>query len=519
MRLKSIKIKKFRHIKNEIEFTFGAKLTAIVGKNGIGKSSMLGLIGHTCTAPNDCKTIDNKSFQTQYSEIFAFSFPVYDKPGDHDYEVVFENEDENKIIYADVTSFARKEAGQEQGLRLRVKSHEEKNGEKTKAIERKVKFPVIYLGLKRLFPLVQEGSSYRGKLDLNTKEVRFYKDSYNYVMSSDINIHPQRVHSRTKNHIAVTTDDYDVYGNSAGQDNLGQILSAIISFRKLKESEGIDYQGGILLIDEIDATMFTGALLKLVQFLQKQATDLQLQIIFTTHSIDLLEALQGRNFKHHSRCCYLYKERGQIKCNDVQNEELGYLTADLRNDIYKPTSRGTRKLEVWVEDSEAAIFLKNILDKATLSKITIQQKFQFGSGELLNLVNRKIPIFRDGIITLDGDARQQKKTNVKTDNVVFLPKNERPENILYDFLKDLDESDLFWGGLGGYTKSFFLANQPSNIADRVVMKKWFNAHLLYWGKTGKKLFDRWKEDNDESVVKFNEEFEKILNRKLEGIRN
>lgn len=41
------------------------------------------------------------------------------------------------------------------------------------------------------------------------------------------------------------TDDYGHLGNSAGQDNLGQIISAILSFNKLKSELSESYGGGI----------------------------------------------------------------------------------------------------------------------------------------------------------------------------------------------------------------------------------------------------------------------------------
>ena len=51
------------------------------------------------------------------------------------------------------------------------------------------------------------------------------------------------------------TAKYSNLGNSAGQDNLGQILTAILSFRELKKKIGDRYDGGILLIDEVDAAL------------------------------------------------------------------------------------------------------------------------------------------------------------------------------------------------------------------------------------------------------------------------
>lgn len=78
--------------------------------------------------------------------------------------------------------------------------------------KRAIQFPLIYLGLRRLIPLSTE--------------------------SETNHITPDAVKSPNKNVLAMKTKHYNHLGNSAGQDNIGQILAAIISFTKLKEKLG-----------------------------------------------------------------------------------------------------------------------------------------------------------------------------------------------------------------------------------------------------------------------------------------
>lgn len=54
------------------------------------------------------------------------------------------------------------------------------------------------------------------------------------------------VNSPNKDTLAVTTQDYDWNTNSAGQDNIGKILLAILSFKRLKEKYPQAYKGGLL---------------------------------------------------------------------------------------------------------------------------------------------------------------------------------------------------------------------------------------------------------------------------------
>jgi AAA15 family ATPase/GTPase len=257
MKIKKIKIKKFRHLSN-LELSFGNLITAIAGQNGTGKSSILGLVGHIFTfrEKNDTtiyKTIDGKPYETQFSEIFRFSYPKNDKAGNHEYEVELDNGDVVPVISTD-----RIEKGKDKTLRLVV-------GKKIKG-EGKRSFPVIYLGLRRLFPLAQEDKiSTNTPTDLTQEEIIEYQTLHNSILMLNEQINPEFVETFSKKFYATKTSSYDSLGNSAGQDNLGQIITAILSFERLKKKLGDTYLGGLLLIDEIDATLFAGAQEKLIE--------------------------------------------------------------------------------------------------------------------------------------------------------------------------------------------------------------------------------------------------------------
>ena len=113
--------------------------------------------------------------------------------------------------------------------------------------------------------------------------------------------------SARKKGIGINTDKYSSITNSAGQDNIGQIIMAIMSFRKLKK-EYKGYKGGLLLIDEIEATLHPIAQIKLLDFLYRACKELNLQVVFTTHSVALLEVLSQKILNNDSSCMndYLY---------------------------------------------------------------------------------------------------------------------------------------------------------------------------------------------------------------------
>ena len=312
---------------------------------------------------------------------------------------------------------------------------------------------------------------------------------------------------------------YDVYGNSAGQDNIGQILTAIISFQRLKANLREEYLGGLLLIDELEVTLFPGALFSLLAFLLKQAGELNIQIIFTSHSLDVLKKLQETSFKRHSSCIYIDKSRGKVRCQNALNEELSRLEADLKQEVYSNSQIFINKTKIWVEDDEARVFLRNITSSNNLRQMNIVDKVSLGCGNLLNLVQQKIPEFSKGysVIVLDGDAkslssfRKMKPANKK--HIVFLPTNQNPESVILNFLKNLNESDEFWDDqIGGYTKEIFIRNllSENEVTDRVKIKEWFNKEKQYWGRDCKKVFSRWAKDNEAFINEFNETLERLL---------
>jgi len=491
MKLTRLRINKFRHLKN-INLTFGGCVTAIAGQNGTGKSSVLGLVGHVFTFPAEYKNLNEKPFATQYSEIFRFSYPYFDRPKDHDYSVELDNGESVSVL-----SYDRKERGGSKSLRVRVG--------KSKSKSKKIVLPVIYLGLRRLFPLAQERKvSHQVRL-LESEQVQEYQDLHNEILLLDERITPEYVDTFSKSFYAIKTDNYDCWGNSAGQDNVGQILTAILSFKKLRNEIGEKYKGGILLIDELDATLYPAAQIKLVEKLFRFAQDLSIQIIFTTHSTDVVAKILDPRYRYDSKVIYLTNDTGKVK--NVQDEiSIDSIINNLK--VQLPVRAATDKILVFCEDKEARLWIANLLGTKIMKNIKFVVD-SFGANNLVQIANKKIPVFRESIFVLDGDKNSALKNN-RCPRVILLPGGERPENIFYHFLKKLPMDDKFWGNSGGYTKQFCFKDQSSSSDNRDVMKRWFSCQIPYWGRGGSKLFSRWKEDNLSLANEFKNEFEKII---------
>lgn len=165
-----------------------------------------------------------------------------------------------------------------------------------------VHVPVIYLSLKRLMPLAEAGRLKEQEINLTDQEKQWFAEKYNKILISNDDVKDLNYLTGTQKTIfGVTSDYYDWNSNSAGQDNLGRILLAILSFKRLQDKYGSEYQGGILAIDEIDAALYPASQVYLLDRLFEFASKYKIQILATTHSLFLLEAAaEIKNIKSRS---------------------------------------------------------------------------------------------------------------------------------------------------------------------------------------------------------------------------
>ena len=490
-----------------IDIPLGERITAIAGKNGTMKTTLLGIIGQPFSMNEKSNpmcaatTVDGNPFTTELIDKFKFS-PTKDIPGHHRWDVLFENDKICAEKIYPVNSIVRsKEDG---NLRFwHATSKKRGSGFKT--------LPVIYLSLQRLSPL---GESKIGKLDLTSltpEEKEFYQNYHNIILCCQTKFVDSGVTlgSQKKATISGETLDYDYSGISAGQDNIGKILMAIISFRRLKDNYSENYNGGILLIDELDATLHPAAQEKMVEVLFRFASDLNLQVVFTTHSINILCKLKESQYNYDSSIIYLYERGGKVLCH--HNPSIGDMQNDLN--VVARNPKDVAKINVFCEDDIGRSFAKTILGKKINDKVNYHKKYGSISAEHYHVfVDDNIEIFLNSVIILDGDKKAKHgKTPVKK-NIVILPPNCNPyptcpEKMFYKFLNSLSDTDVFWdNSLGGYTKETCFRNYPNDPENTKKYKEWFQEQKEYWGRGCTKLYKRWINDNPIEVERFKKDF-------------
>lgn len=484
MKFTKLEIHSFRHIsKQTIEI--GNVMTAIAGQNGTGKSTLLGWIAQASDFKMKNKTLLDTPYKSKYSEIFRFC-------PEKDY-----NKSYNVSIYY-------KDSLLEESKKMTTRLIETENRYRVDFDGRgtAIDFPVIYLGLKRLIPLATEKTITLQDLDLiSADKNQFAKLSKEILYLTRDIIEAEFVKSPNKQIFAMKTNDYGHLGNSAGQDNLGQIISSILSFGRLKSELKENYKGGLLLIDEIDATLYAGSQIKLVDKLFGLAKNLNVQIVFTTHSIEILEHLSNKTGEE-TKINFL-KWNNKNAVNEVNpNIEL------LKNIIKVQTGQAKRieKIQFICEDIVAEQWSRNLLNGTDLKLKVEIIKGPFPDGTLIEMANSKHPIFKTTNFILDGDARLNHQ-NRKNNRIAFLPGQYKPEKVFFDFVFALDDNDDFWDSDNNFTHQTCFGN----FADKN-HKRWFNdlSNQIYFGKGNCRLFNRWKRDNKEAISKFIEELNSIV---------
>lgn len=515
MLITKVHIKRFRGFHSQ-EFEVGSQLTAIAGQNGTQKSTLLGMITQMFTLTKDNsplygeKPLCGGTYKSAFAEKFRLS-PTFDKPKEHEWTLSFDDG-------TDYTVESIKRTGSEtirfwqKGVRGKGDGYKQ--------------YPTIFLSLKRVLPLAESGTIDPVEATLTDSEFQEFKRLHNKILiADDLNIQSAPiVANKDKQTIGVTTDQYDWNQNSVGQDNLGKILLALFSFKRLKEKYPNDYEGGILAIDELDATMYPASQRQLLNILRKKASELNLQIFFTTHSLSLLESVDDLRSecakndatKHQVRLVYLSRQDNNVVINDQAT--FRSITLNLR--VAMAETQKKRKITVYTEDKECTLFAKKLLGSKRTGRLQFVDA-AFPCSMLIDLISRDVPAFMapDSIIVLDGDVQSKKtymKKLAKATNVLILPSEQSPERLLASFLHGLSDTSEIWANVGeGFTRQFCFNDITFEEVqrDRVKAKEWFNKHLPLWGRLASKvltpLFEAHKEERDKFVETFDEMIKKF----------
>lgn len=527
MYISKLKVHDFRAFQDPFEIRLSKNITAISGLNGIGKSTLLAILTNTSELKKKYGVqLNGAAFKGDFSDLILYD-PKTDSTGEK-VDVFFDNLPENNIDHEYVKTLTYRAIKQEykkpgikyvsnkqplakinsggsitfipknyvftrQKIKTKINRYRLIPQPNERKGERKINWPVSYLGLSRLYPMGESDIAKSTPISesINKEILKIHKEIMSERFDETIStMESVDITEIPKGKLGITTENYESTSNSGGQDNLGQIILSVLSFKELKKKlEGEPdqtYNGGLLAIDEIDATLHPAAQFKLLDYLYRQSMDLDLQIIFTTHSHTLLEYINTKRSelgsdKDKLKNCYLkqsFDHPGTIQCTDNPSDII------MKNNLeetYMGDQNLAHPISVFTEDSTARWFLNYILmhtkhDSFNIQLLNIHVPFD----SLATIAASDFETYQNSVFILDPDVLKEENVqkvskiiqfspvelNKKGSNIKTLPGPAEPiEKLLADFLLSLDSDSTFYKksiNIGGYDKKMAMRHSPAN---------------------------------------------------------
>jgi len=376
-KLKSIKFNEvgLRGVKNT-SIIFDYPITAIAGTNGIGKTTILQLIA--CLYHNDDKAHKPYRFSNAKTAKPYYTFG--------DFFIHFAGEDKSEgaaIEYSYETS---------QKNKSRTKIHTLKKGQQWNDYNRRPQRTTDFYGVSRVIPANEfammkntfgsSSASFTTK-SLSTESTEMVKKVLSKPLSSvDVNS-SSKVVNFNLNKINLSTGlSYSNFNMGAGEE---VIISIISRMAELPEHS-------LVLIEELELGLHPKAQKLLMEMLFQIVYEKKLQLIFTTHSPFLFDAVpsEGRILlrKVSEKLEVIYKPSSSLAFSELTGETV-------------------KELTVYVEDKVAKEMLQTLLDSATRKRIHIAD---VGSKE--NLVRMIGSHYRNdslgkAVAIADGDLTEK----------------------------------------------------------------------------------------------------------------
>ncbi len=237
---------------------------------------------------------------------------------------------------------------------------------------------------------------------------------------------------------------YSSLSMGSGEQRVIKILETVLSAEK----------NSLILIDEIDLLLHVSSIRKLIDVLYKISIEKKIQIIFTTHSMEMLK------LKDKVKIQYLLKP--------LREEKLFVLDKVTDDIIYDLTEEKEEKYTVYVEDDFAKALIECLLREHSIMSETrivkfgaIENAFYLAAAKVIDNCDQNICIVLDGDMhkTVDEketkmkkvfsgsevDAEERRKRAVRLLHQFNLPENAAPEVFLHGLIMQYcrDDTELF----------------------------------------------------------------------------
>lgn len=513
-KIDGIKLINFRGIENEV-LELGEYITVLAGKNGTMKSTMLGLIAHPFTSPNKAKDILGHPLKTNLSDVFKLS----------------PEKDNSKYSYSLYLTTSNNEK-----LREIIRVWYYQNGNRFRVFvgEKNIKdvgnflLNTCYINLKRLFPIIDTKAKEQENISIDESDARFIFEQYQSIFQRT-SFQSTKVVSQDnmKDTLGPSDTYYDFNSISSGEDNLGHILIKLLAFKNnLINNDG--NLNGILCIDEIEASMHPVAQEKLFNILYLFAKQYHIQIVFTTHSLYLIQHIvnqqvMGKKGISINILSTQYVSEGKFRVVHNPDYKTAYKELTFRDkddfDLYKPN--------IILEDKVAGDFFRriiktrDILDNVNLITDLAENDVGNTYTYLKSLIKKGTLLLEDSIIIFDADVDI---SDIKTNTVPYFKfydkDNYAIEKRIVKWIYDLDAGHPFFKSIKKEKASFiadFTSAKINFLDDDIKVKQWEIKIFKKWVDNNKPLFNKcltqYVNFEQNSFTKFKSDVINAINKK------
>lgn len=374
----SLYIKKLKNIR-ELSMDFSNKnLTAILGPNGCGKSTLIHALA-CCYQPKNKDELKNN----EYSSI-NYKFSDFFLPTTHS---TWQGS-EFTLIHS-----CRNQKTEEK--ELYTKYTKEKRWKPI--YKRRPQRYVSFIGIKTCVPKIEEETQ-KSRIQYSTQVLsddisHKVKEQASWILNRDYTeYHINTVGAKNKEYIGVkfNTQVYSALSMGAGEQRIFFILKEVFQASKYS----------LILIDEIDLLLHEDALDKLLKFLKEISEKKRLQIIFTTHSQSIIKHSDWINIRH------LSSTPEKTLCFNETKPDA----------IHRLTGTQERPLEIFVEDDLTKTIVKKLAGELGISKyVSITE---YGAAKncftlLAGMLLKQTENLEKMLFILDGDIYQQEDEKLK----------------------------------------------------------------------------------------------------------
>ncbi len=365
---------------NSLDIRFDYPITAIAGKNGSGKSTILAL---ACCAYHNGKTgfkmPKRKTTYYRFSDFFVqHSEEVPPQGVEIRYEIAHNNWKKTESL--------------PEGIGIGWQKRWKSKGGRWNDYAIRIRKNVVFLGIERIVPHSERSQSRSYSKSFKDAEPKGWenkvKDAVGYIIGRKYDKFRYLQHSKYNLPIVQFGETiYSGFNMGAGESALFEIFSTIYS----------SGNGVLLIMDEIELGLHAEAQKKFIEKLKDVCLDTHTQVICTTHSREIFDCLP------YDARYFVERVNGKTKITDSISSDFAFS---------KMAAIPGIELDVYVEDEVAKILLSSCVPSSIRSRITI---IVIGSAtalarQLAALYVRKEQ--KPTIAIFDGDQRAKEGSNL-----------------------------------------------------------------------------------------------------------